>query len=261
MGERTEYEPGTFSWVDLGTTDPDGAKGFYAGLFGWEYEDVPVGDGATYTMCRIDGKDVCALTGQNEQERQQGVPPHWNSYISVDDLDARAPRIGELNGNLLMPPFDVLDAGRMAVGSDPSGAVFAIWEPRDQIGAGLVNAPGALAWNELATGDREAAKEFYGALFGWTFAPLEGSAMPYDVIENRNRSNGGIRPQGDQEKSMSPYWAPYFGTTSCDESVGRVGELGGRVLIPKTPLPAGAFAGIRDPQGAFFLLFEGEFDD
>jgi predicted enzyme related to lactoylglutathione lyase len=153
MGERTSYEPGTFSWVDLGTADPDGAKAFYAGVFGWEFEDMPAGDRGTYTMCRLDGKDVCAIARQSEQEREQGVPAHWSNYVTVDDIDTRAPRIGELNGQLIMPPFDVLEAGRMALASDPTGAVFAMWEPRSHIGARLVNAPGALNWNELATGD------------------------------------------------------------------------------------------------------------
>ena len=121
MGERTSYESGTFSWADLATTDPTGAKAFYAGLFGWECEDLPVGEGGTYTMCRLDGKNVAALSGQRDEERAQGVPPHWNNYVTVHDLDERAARIAELNGSLMMPPFDVMDAGRMAVATDPTG--------------------------------------------------------------------------------------------------------------------------------------------
>jgi predicted enzyme related to lactoylglutathione lyase len=260
VGERTRYEPGTFSWVDLGTTDPDGAKAFYTGLFGWEFVDMPVGEGMTYTICRLGGKDVCALSGQSEQEREQGVPPHWNNYITVDDVDDRAPRIDQLNGNLIMPPFDVMDAGRMALGSDPTGAVFAMWEPRNHIGAGLVNEPGALAWNELATGDLPAAEQFYGALFGWTFDEIEDSPIPYAVIKNGNSSNGGVRAQSDDEKGIPANWVPYFGTVSCEESAARATALGGRVVIPTMRVPAGAFAGIADPQGAFFSIFEGEFD-
>jgi uncharacterized protein len=261
MGERTKHEAGTFSWVDLGTTDPDSAKSFYAGLFGWAFEDLPVGDDGVYTMCRVDGKDVCAIARQSDQERGQGVPPHWNNYVTVDDIEARAPRIGELNGNLILPPFDVLEAGRMALGSDPTGGVFALWEPRNHIGAGLVNAPGALAWNELATADKDAAEEFYGALFGWTFDELEDSPVPYALIKNGDRSNGGIRAQGDAEKGAPPYWAPYFGVASSDESAAQAAKLGGQVVVPTTRMPAGAFCGIADPQGAFFLLFEGDFDD
>lgn len=260
MGERTEYEPGTFSWADLGTTDPDAAKGFYAGLFGWDFADLPVGDGAVYTMCRVDGKDVCAIAAQRDEERAQGVPPHWNNYITVDDVDGGASRITELKGNVLVPPFDVLESGRMALVSDPTGGVFALWQARNHIGAGLVNAPGALAWNELATSDKAAAEQFYGALFGWSFEEIEDSPIPYAVIKNGGRSNGGMRAQGDQEQGMPSYWAPYFGVVSSEESAAKAAELGGQVVVPTTRMPAGAFAGIADPQGAFFLIFEGDFD-
>jgi hypothetical protein len=261
MGKRTSYEPGTFSWADLGTSDPDAAKAFYGGLFGWEFEDMPAGEAGVYTIWRLDGKDVAALFGQSGQERGQGIPPHWNSYITVDDVDARAPRVRELNGNLIMPPFDVMDAGRMALGSDPTGAAFAMWQPRDHIGASLVNEPGALTWNELATGDMPTAERFYGALFGWTFEETEGSPIPYAVIKNGERSNGGIRAQGEGEKSVTPNWVPYFAVVSCDESAATATELGGRVLRPTTRVPAGAFAAVADPQGAVFSIFEGSFDD
>jgi uncharacterized protein len=261
MGERNSYEPGTFSWADLGTTDPDAAKAFYAGLFGWEFEELPVGDDGSYTMCRLGRSDVCAIARQSDQEREQRVPAHWNNYITVSDVDARAPRIGELNGTLILPPFDVLEAGRMALGADPTGGVFAMWEPRNHIGAGLVNVPGTLTWNELATGDIDAAEQFYGDLFGWTYEEVEDSPIPYAVIKNGGRSNGGIRAQADNEKSMPSFWAPYFGVASCDESAARASELGGQVAVPTMRVPSGAFAGIADPQGAFFSLFEGEFDD
>jgi predicted enzyme related to lactoylglutathione lyase len=262
MGERTKYESGTFSWADLATTDPDGAKSFYAGLFGWECEDLPVGEGGTYTMCRLDGKNVAALSGQRDEDRAQGVPPHWNNYVTVDDLDERASRVAELNGNLMMPPFDVMDVGRMAVATDPPGAVFMLWEPRSNIGAEVVNAPGALSWNELATTDVEAAKKFYEGLFGWTYEDMDmNGAGTYTIIRNGDRSNGGIRAQGPDEEGIPPNWLPYFGAVSVDESTGRANKLGGRVIVPTMRVPAGAFAGIADPQGAAFSLFEGDFDD
>jgi uncharacterized protein len=261
MGERTAYDSGTFSWADLSTTDTGGAKAFYAGLFGWECEDVPTGGAGVYTMCRMRGKNVGALSGQSDQERSQGVPPHWNSYVTVHDLEERAPRVTDLNGNLIMPPFDVMDVGRMALAADPAGAVFAMWEPKSSIGAEIVNEPGALTWNELATSDMAAAKEFYGALFDWTFEDIEGGPLPYAIVKNGGRSNGGIRAQGDQEKGIPANWVPYFAAVSCDESAARATELGGRVVVPTTRVPAGAFAGVMDPQGAVFSLFEGDFDD
>jgi uncharacterized protein len=262
MGERTSYESGTFSWVDLSTTDPDGAKGFYSGLFGWEFEDLPVGEGGTYTMCRLGGKNVCALSGQSQQEREQGIPPHWNSYVTVHDLDERAPRVPELNGNLIMPPFDVMEAGRMALGTDPTGAVFCMWLPGNSIGAELVNVHGALTWSELGTTDIEAAKAFYGDLFGWTYDDLEMEGQgQYSVIRVGDRSNGGIRAQTPMEQGVPPNWLPYFGATSCDESAAQAEKLGGRVVVPTMTVPAGGFTVIADPQGAVFALFQGEFDD
>jgi predicted enzyme related to lactoylglutathione lyase len=149
----------------------------------------------------------------------------------------------------------------MALGTDPTGAVFALWEARDHIGAGLVNVPGALTWNELATGDVETAKRFYSDLLGWTYQDLEGGAFPYAVIQNGERSNGGIRPQGPAEQGIPPNWAPYFAAESCAGTSTTATELGGRVLMPATEVPAGKFAAIADPQGAVFAVFEGDFDD
>jgi predicted enzyme related to lactoylglutathione lyase len=262
VGERTSYGTGTFSWVDLSTGDAEGAKAFYAGLFGWSYEALPVGDDAVYTICRLDGKDVAALSTQSDQERSQGIPPHWNSYVTVEEVDAVAARVAKLNGSLMMPPFDVMEAGRMALAADPTGAVFAIWQPQNHTGAALVNVPGALTWNELATSDVEAAKQFYGGLFGWTYEELDAGDMGvYVVIRNGDRSNGGIRPQGPQEQGIAPSWVPYFGTEKCDESAAKATELGGRVLMPATQVGAGTFAAIADPQGAVLAVFEGDFDD
>jgi uncharacterized protein len=262
VGERSSYETGTFSWVDLGTTDPDAAKAFYAGLFGWEPDDMPAGEGMTYTMCRLQGKNVCALSAQRQEEREQGIPPHWNSYITAQELDQRAGRVSELNGQVLMPPFDVLDVGRMAVVADPTGAIFAMWEPKSHIGAQLVNVPGAITWNELGTKDVETAKRFYADLFGWTYDDIDMNGQgTYSIIVNEGQRNGGIRAQTPQEEGIPPNWLVYFGAASVDESAAQAKELGGTVVVPTMHVPNGAFSVIADPQGAVFALFQGEFDD
>src|SRR4051812_45801405 len=114
MGVRTKFEPGTFSWVDLATTDPEGAKSFYGSLFGWEAQDMPTDDdGGTYTMNFIEGKPVSAISEQMQGQREQGVPPMWNSYITVDDVDLVSARAKELGATVFMEPFEVLDVGRM----------------------------------------------------------------------------------------------------------------------------------------------------
>src|SRR5688500_17563499 len=151
MGERTSHPHGTFSWVDLATTDTEGAKVFYGELFGWEGDDMPAGEGMTYTMFRLGERYVSAVSDQREEEGAAGVPPHWSPYATVAAVAAVAARAPELGGTLLAPPFDVLDAGRMAVLAAPAGAVLSLWEPRNHIGAGLVNDPGSLTMNSLAT--------------------------------------------------------------------------------------------------------------
>ncbi len=81
----------------------------------------------------------------------------------------------------------------MAVIQDPQGAYFMVWQPHDHNGAALVNAPGALVWNELASPDLDASTAFYSGLFGWVVAPFEGSPEPYLTIKNGDANNGGIR--------------------------------------------------------------------
>src|SRR5215475_4303332 len=160
MGERTSYAPGTFSWSELITGDADAAKAFYTSVFGWTYDDLPVGEGQVYSMAKRDGKVVGAVSGGDE-------PPHWNCYVSVADVDQSAARAGELGANVLAPPFDVMDAGRMSVLADPNGTVIHLWQAGRTIGAELVNTAGSLTWNDLITREPAKSTEFYGPLFGW----------------------------------------------------------------------------------------------
>src|ERR1700710_1557386 len=97
MGERTSHPAGSFSWTDLQTDDLDRAKSFYADLLGWSYDDIPIGDGAVYSMAKVQGKTVAGLGVR----QGPGIPPHWNCYVTVDDVDAAAARAGELGANVV----------------------------------------------------------------------------------------------------------------------------------------------------------------
>jgi uncharacterized protein len=258
MADRTTYTPGTFSWTDLTTTDQEAAKSFYSSLFGWEAQDNPVGDGVVYSMMLIDGKPVGAISPQPEAQREAGVPPVWNSYITVQNADAALERAKHLGAAVHAPAFDVMDVGRMGVLQDPQGAFVLVWEPKTHIGASLVNHNGALSWNELATADVDASAAFYGDLFGWSFTPMEGD-MPYLVIQNADgHGNGGIRPRTESEP---PYWLVYFGADDIASSTARAGELGGATLIEPTNIGPGTISVLQDPQGAVFALYSGQFDD
>ena len=255
MGERTSYTPGTFCWTDLATTDQAGAKAFYGGLLGWEADDRPVGEGVYYSMMRREGKDVAAIAPQPSQQREAGVPPMWQSYISVQDADATAERAEELGGKVHAPPFDVMDVGRMAVIQDPQGAFFMVWQPKEHFGAALVNAPGALVWNELSSPDLEASSAFYSDLFGWSVAPFEGSPEPYLSIKNGEANNGGIRPL--PSPGPPPNWLVYFGVEDLDSALAKVEELGGTKHAGPIDIQIAKIAVVGDPQGAIFALYAG----
>jgi uncharacterized protein len=255
MGERTSYPPGTFSWVDLNTDDPEGAKAFYGALFGWDYEDIPIGEGASYSMARIDGHSVAAL-GPLQGE---GMPPHWNCYVTVADADASAARAAELGATLVAEPFEVFEAGRMAAFADPQGAVLSVWQAKENIGAGLVNAPGALSWNDLISPDVEASAAFYSGLFGWEISEVEGSDGQYWSITNGGRLNGGIMPM---PPGGHPAWNLYFACEDCDATVAQAGELGAETVMGPIDIPNGSrFAILRDPSNAVFSVASGPMDE
>ena len=256
MGERSQYAPGTFSWVDLATTDPDAAKAFYGALFGWQAEDVPV-PGGYYSMQRVDGKDVAAIAGQPPAQRNAGVPPAWQSYVTVASADEAAQRAGELGGSVHAPAFDVMEAGRMAVIQDPEGAYFMVWEPKNHVGAGLVNAPGAFCWNELAAADLDSAPGFYSDLFGWRAEPFEGAPTRYLTIKNGQQTNGGMREKQPEEP---PRWLVYFAVADLDAGVAKLSELGGSTIAGPFEMAMARMAVVQDPQGAVFALYAGQLE-
>jgi predicted enzyme related to lactoylglutathione lyase len=252
MGERTSYPPGTFSWVDLQTSDPDAAKSFYSDLLGWTYDEIPMGDGATYSMAQLQGQSVAAIGGLQDES----IPPHWNCYVTVADVDASAARAAELGATLLAEPFDVFDAGRMAAFQDPQGAVLSIWQAKENIGAGLVNVPGALAWNDLISPDVAGSAAFYRDLFGWDIQEL--APGEYWSIANGANRNGGMMPM---PPGSHPAWNLYFAVDDVDATVARARELGGDTVMGPMDVPnGGRLAVLRDPQNAVFSVLTGELD-
>lgn len=253
MGERTSYAPGTFSWAELLTSDADAAKAFYTRVFGWEYRDNPVGDGQVYSTALRDGKDVAALYASEQS-------PHWNCYVTIESADATAARASELGATVAAEAFDIFDVGRMAVIVDPVGAALCLWEPKRHIGATLVNAPGALTWNDLITPDPADSARFYGELFGWTTEEIPG-AGGYRVIKNGERTNGGMMPLDPRMGTTPPSWMPYFGHEDLDRLLEEVAGLGGQVFNGPMRMPQGSIAVLGDPQGAAFAVWTGEYDD
>jgi predicted enzyme related to lactoylglutathione lyase len=261
MAEMAKYEPGTPSWVDLGTPDPAAASRFYSDLFNWTIEEGPPEFGG-YRMCLLDGKPVAGLGPQANAD----MPPYWTTYVAVADADETAAAITEDGGTIVVAPLDVMDAGRMAVASDPAGAVFSIWQPGTHPGAAIVNEPNTLCWNELTTRDPQRSVEFYGAVFGWEAqlvptgagdADSAGSS-PHDYTEFHlpGRRIAGMLPMvGDSWPADIPnHWMVYFAVEDCQAAVSKVESLGGSVMMAPTVVPPGTFAVVKDPQGAVFSV-------
>jgi predicted enzyme related to lactoylglutathione lyase len=259
VAEYTSHVPGTFSWAELATTDQKAGVAFYRALFGWDVKDQPIGPTEVYSLFTLRGQEVGAAYTMQPDERQLGIPPHWNLYVSVASADDTAKRAEGLGATVLMAPFDVMDAGRMAVVQDPTGAVFQVWQAARSIGARILNEPGALCWSELSTRDTKAAESFYTALFGWTAKhSAPGSPMAYTEFSVQGQPGIGMMAMPAQMPASVPsYWMPYFQVADCDATAARAGELGAKVIVGPQDIPnTGRFAVVEDPQSAVFAVFK-----
>ena len=257
MQEPPAYAPGTFCWVELGTSDGEAAKKFYTELFGWTFTDSPIGPSMVYTMLKQDGKDVGALYQLNEEMKSAGVPPHWMSYVSVANADESAAKAKAAGATLIKEPFDVMEVGRMAVIQDPTGAMFALWQAGTHAGAGIVNVPNSLCWNELATPDTTKAGDFYSGLFGWTTNVQQFGPMTYTTFKNNDRPAGGMYKPAPEMGNIPAHWLPYFAVEDCDAKVKQANDLGAKTIVPPGDIPnTGRFAMLQDPQGAAFAIIK-----
>jgi predicted enzyme related to lactoylglutathione lyase len=257
MTRVTHHEPGSFSWAELATSDPRGAKEFYGSLFGWIPVDNPMGPGPddVYTRMQLEGSDVAALYKMIPEQASQGVPPNWLCYVTVSHADDAAKRAKALGGTVIAEPFDVMSYGRMALFQDPAGATFAVWQPGTHIGAQRVNEPGALSWCELSTREPETAGRFYSGLFGWGLKP--SADLSYTEFLLGTAAIGGMYALGPGAADVPPSWMAYFQTLDCDATAARAKSLMAEVLVEPRDIPGvGRFAVIQDPQGAALSVIQ-----
>lgn len=261
------YPHGLFSWTDVSLPEPAAGSEFYTALFGWEAEDQHTPDGDyVYTMFSRDGRVVAGMGPRSLDEGDAGAPPMWTAYVAVDDLDETLRRWTDAGGGVIMGATDVMAAGRMAVVSDPQGAVLALWEAGEHRGAEAFGEPGTMVWNELNTPDPGSAREFYGAALGWEFEATDaGPTGEYWMIRVQGKAddepyradayNGGVLAMGeDWPEEVPPHWMVYFGVEDTDAAVERLTGLGGRVSVPPFDTPAGRIAVVSDPQGGTFSV-------
>jgi uncharacterized protein len=272
MPERNGYIPGVPCWVDTSQPDPEAAVEYYSGLFCWEFESVTPGSESKYFIARLHGGDVAAVGSIPES-----TPPvaTWDTYISVDSADETASKVREAGGGVVKEPFDVMDAGRTAVFTDPEGATFCVWQAKEFKGARVVNEPGSLNFNGLNTRDVEGAKSFYGSVLGWKTMAAGGAEMwtmpGYgDYLERddpglrkRVADVGGpvgfedvvasINPIANDQSDVPAHWSVTFAVADADATAKTATELGGKVVVPPFDAPWVRMTVLADPQGATFI--------
>jgi predicted enzyme related to lactoylglutathione lyase len=253
MSERTSYEAGTPSWVELaGTPDVDASEAFYRQLLGWEIPEQPnSAQLGGYRRAKLNGRDVAGVS----PVMQEGQPCVWATYISVEDAEATVAKVREAGGTVMVEPMDVMGMGKMAVFTDPTGAVCGIWEPGTFAGAELVNEDGSFGWNELGTRDVPAAREFYGKVFGWTVEEQEMPGMgTYNVWKDGEHVRGGMMDIGNMPAEVPPHWLVYFTVPDADAAAATAKSAGGQVLNGPFDISVGRLAILMDPQGAMFAV-------
>lgn len=256
MANIDKHPAGSFCWVELATTDQNAAKAFYTSLFGWAVEDNAMGPDDFYSVFKLAGRDTAAAYSMRKEQRAQGVPPHWMLYISVENADQSVAKAAQAGGTVLSPAFDVMDAGRMAVIQDPTGAIFSLWQPKRSQGI-TITGDNAFCWADLSTPDPERAGKFYAELFGWQLAKDEKDPSGYIHIKNGENFIGGIPPAAHRSPTAPPHWLIYFQVADPEGTTAKAGKLGGRILMPARKMEnVGTFSIVSDPQGAAFALFK-----
>lgn len=255
MPQVTSYAPGTPSWVDLLTSDPEGARAFYGPLFGWEFL-VGGPEFGGYITCTLDDRTVAGIAGQPAPE---GLPTAWTTYLATPDAAALAQRVSEHGGKLMVEPLEIPDMGTMLVAFDPQGAAFGAWQGGGLIGAQVVNQPGALVWNELTTRDLAGAQTFYSAVvgFGWKAEDTGPGGPPYAMFEVDGKVVGGAVESDGGRGDVPPHWMTYFEVADTDAAATSVERLGGQVTSPPRDSAYGRMAVALDPQGGAFSVIEG----
>jgi len=257
MTNIDKHPAGSFCWVELATSDQNAAKKFYGSIFGWTPNDMPMGPDGVYTIFRLDGRDAAAGYTLRPDQVAQHVPPHWMLYIQVDNLEASAAKVAQLGGKVIVAPFDVMDAGRMAVIADPTGAYFCLWQPNRSKGIQIAHVHGTLCWADLSTPDAKRASDFYSGLFGWQICADPKDKSGYLHIKNGEHFIGGVPPASYRQPGMPAHWMAYFQVDDVDATANKAKEMGAKLFLPPMSMEGvGRFSVIADPQGAAFAIFK-----
>jgi predicted enzyme related to lactoylglutathione lyase len=252
---EVKYEAGVFCWVDLMAHDMEAAKRWYSQLFGWEM--TPTDENMSYSNAMQRGEMVAGIGGMPDEMKKQGVPAMWNSYAWTDDAAKVEAAAREHGATIIAPTMQVGEYGSMMCFVDPGGAPVGVWQPGTHRGAGIVNKPNSLCWNELCTRDVEGSKKFYAKVLGWTYEAMPMGDFDYEVVKVGERPNGGIMPMvGEMWEGIPPHWMVYFAVADTDAIARKCEQTGGKIMVPPQDMSVGRFAVLADPQGAVFSVLK-----
>jgi predicted enzyme related to lactoylglutathione lyase len=257
MAETKTFVVNAPVWIDLSSTDPAGARDYYAKLFGWKAEPEKDPAAGGYAIARLEGKDVAGIGGTQDPN----APSAWMVYIGTRDATSVAKKIEAAGGKVVGPPFDVMDAGRMAVFQDPTGAFISVWQPQTMPGFAVQRKAGAFSWAELNARGIADAKQFYKKVFTWgeKNTPMgEGQSDYTEFMLGDESIAGGMEMNPMVPKEVPSYWMVYFGATNVDQAFDKAVKLGGKEMVPPQDFPGGRFAIVSDPQGAMFGLMSSD---
>ncbi|MET9293394.1 VOC family protein [Streptomyces sp. NPDC003077] len=262
--------PGGPCWLDLTTPDVEGSAAFYGAVFGWRLSPAP--QGATdHGLFRLDGKIAASVHHAHHRDgttapaaSPEDPEAAWTVHFRTPDADVTAKAVERAGGTVRRAPADFLTAARTAHFTDPGGARFAVWEPRDLPGLEVINAPGSASWIELYTTDATAAKDFYRAVFPWnTDWDLPLGAHVFSIVTptdgDRTTPHCAIMQLLDDAVSAGARseWHPYFETADCDAAQAAAEAHGATIVVPAIDVPGvGRVATFRDPFRAHFAVMQ-----
>ncbi|MFF5454804.1 VOC family protein [Streptomyces sp. NPDC012950] len=250
MTEATRRPPGTPCWVSLMVHGLDATQEFYRALFGWEFVPGPEQLGP-YVRALLGGREVAGI-GRLPDDRHLRIA--WTPYLATEDADETAESIRGCGGTVAVGPLDAGEAGRMAICSDPTGAVFGVWQAKAHHGTATAGPPGTPVWNELLTYETSIGK-FYRTVFDFDLGPADPPEHDYATLFVDGAPVASLHGVGDAlPRDRGPHWMTYFEVADVDAAARLVVELGGRVLSPPRDGTAGRLAVVADPEGAVFTL-------
>ncbi|SDJ52601.1 hypothetical protein SAMN05444157_3800 [Frankineae bacterium MT45] len=251
----TPFAAGTPCWVDLLSSDVEGAKSFYGSLFGWTNIDAGAEFGG-YVNFFSDGKGVAGMS-ENANPAEMG-PDRWNTYISTDDIAATADAASAAGGQVISPPMEVMDLGSMAILQDPAGGMFGLWQAGKHTGFQKYNEPGSVTWDEHHSKNFTASTPFYATVFNWGLEVMSDTDdFRYTTATVNGETVAGLMDSSSFLPAEVPsHWGVYFSVASTDEAIAKAVELGGTVLRPAEDTPFGRIADLVDPTGAPFKLHQ-----